>query len=147
MPEKPETTGEKTLPLKDLADEKAGALKPDDSVQHAGDRMREHDADVWPVTEDRKLVGVVDTKNPDWKIGGQGHDPKRWQVGQIMNRSIVFCYEDEDCAKARNLMEEHGLSFLPVVDRDMRIVGIFSRDEIQNRIDGSVSDGKETLES
>lgn len=28
-------------------------------------------------------------------------------------------------------MEEHGLSYLAVVDREMRIVGIFSREEIQ----------------
>lgn len=120
-------------PLKDLAVEKAGALHPQDSVERAGDRMREHGATIWPVAEDRKLVGMVDQQNPDWQIGGRGHDPKAWQVGQIMNRSVVFCYEDEDCAHARELMQKHDLSYLPVVDRQMRIVGIFSRDEIQEK--------------
>ena len=31
------------------------------------------------------------------------------------------------------LMEEHELRYLPVVDREMRIVGIFSRAEIQEK--------------
>lgn len=132
----PRTTKKKataSVPLKDLAVEKAGALHPHDSVESAGTRMRENAAKTWPVVEDRKLVGVVDKENPDWEIGGRGHDPKESNVGQIMNRQVIFCYEDEDCAHARALMEDHDLSYLPVVDREMRIVGIFSREEIQQK--------------
>jgi len=121
------------VPLRTLAAEKAGALQPEDSVQKAGDHMREHDAEVWPVAKDRKLVGMVDEKDPDRQLGGEGHDPTSWTVGQIMNREVVFCYEDEDCARAEKLMEERNLGYLPVVDREMRIVGIFSRAEIQEK--------------
>ena len=117
-----------------LAAEKAGALNPDDSVEIAGDRMREHDAAVWPVAEDRKLVGVIDGKNPDWQSGGHGHDPKTVKVSTIMNRQAVFCYEDEDCASAQKLMEAQGLRYLPVVDRQMRIVGIFTCQEIGDKV-------------
>ena len=124
-----------SVPLKELAAEKSGALKPGDTVQAAGDRMREHDAEVWPVAEDRKLVGMIDEKNPDWKLGGHGHDPKSSTVGQIMKRNVIFSYEDEDCTVARRKMEEHGLQFLPVVDRQMRIVGVFSREEIEEKVE------------
>lgn len=117
--------------LKSLTDEVAGALHPDDSVQTAGIRMRDHDTSKWPVSRDRKLVGMINKKNPDWEMGGHGHDPKAWKVGQIMSDDVVFCYEDEECASAQRLMQEHGLSYLAVVDREMRIVGIFSREEIQ----------------
>ena len=124
---------EKTVPLKTLAAEKAGALLPEDSVQKAGDRMRARDADAWPVTKNRKLVGMVDEKHPDRQLGREGHDPESWTVGQIMSRDLVFCYEDEECERARKLMEERDLRYLPVVDREMRIVGIFSRAEIQEK--------------
>jgi CBS domain-containing protein len=132
------------VPLKALAAEKAGALNPQDSVQTAGDRMREHHAAVWPVAEDRKLVGVVDEKNPDWRIGGRGHDPRTWRVGQIMSRDVVFCYEDQDCTEAQKLMEAHGLRHLPVVDRQMRIVGIFSREEIRGKTEASAPEPSDT---
>jgi CBS domain-containing protein len=77
------------------------------------------------------LVGEIERRNPDWQLGGQGHDPKTWSVGEIMSRELVFCFVDEDCDQARRVMEEHHLSYLPVVDREMRIVGIFSREEIE----------------
>jgi len=119
------------LPLKVLAAEHSGALHPEDTVRAAGDRMRQQHTATWPVAEDRKLVGTVDEQNPDWELGGHGHDPESWRVGQIMSRKVVFCYEDDDCAQAEKLMEERGLDFLPVVDRQMRIVGILSRREVK----------------
>lgn len=131
MPATSRTSKAQATPLKTLAAQKAGVLHPEDSVETAGSRMREHDAETWPVAEDRKLVGMVDEKNPDWKMGGHGHDPKDSVVGDIMSRDVIFCYEDEDCARARQLMDEHGLQHIPVVDREMHVVGIFTREEIQ----------------
>jgi CBS domain-containing protein len=131
---------EKTLPLKTLAAEKTGALRPEDSVQIAGDRMRARDAATWPVAKNRKLVGMVDEKHPDRQLGREGHDPTSWTVGQIMSRDLVFCYEDEECERAQKLMEERDLRYLPVVDREMRIVGIFSRAEIQEKVDQEKSE-------
>ena len=132
--------------LKELAVEKAGALHPEDSVESAGHRMREHGTSAWPVAEDRKLVGMVDNQNPDWQISGRVHDPKASEVRDIMNRNVLFCYEDEDCGHARELMDKHGLSYLPVVDRSMRIVGIFSRDEIQKKAQQPATAGAATLQ-
>ncbi|WP_395748933.1 CBS domain-containing protein [Prosthecobacter sp.] len=118
-------------PLKEIAETKADVLHPEDSVETAGERMRNHDASKWPVVQGSKLVGMVTQENPDWKIGGRGHDPKSWKVGQIMSQAVAFCYEDEDCASAERLMNERGLDYLPVVDREMRIIGIFSRQQIK----------------
>ena len=132
MPKKTKTESpKKSAPLKSLTAEKTGALHPKDTVQTAGERMREHDAEAWPVAEDRKLVGMIDEKNPDWKLGGHGHDPKDSRVGEIMKREVIFCFEDEECAEAKRKMDEHGMNFLPVVDRDMKIVGIFTREEVE----------------
>ena len=108
----------------------AGPLQPEDSVELAGQRMRAHDAIKWPVTEGRKLVGMVDEQDPDRQAGGHGHDPRTLTVGEIMTREIVYCFEDQDCAAAQFLMERRGHSYLPVVDRQMRVVGILSRAEI-----------------
>ena len=124
-------------PLKRIVASKAGALTARDTVETAGQRLRDHDANLWPVAEGCKLVGMVQEQNPDWKIGGEGHDPKTWRVGEIMSRELIFCYEDEDCAAAQKLMQERRLRYLPVVDREMRIVGIFSREEIETKADGA----------
>ena len=95
--------------------------------------MRELHTESLPVAEDRKLVGTIREKDPDCKIAAKGHDPHTWQVGEIMNHDAVFCYEDDDCEAARRRMEEHGLDYLPVVDRHMRIVAIFEREELARK--------------
>ncbi len=131
MPDEPNSEpAAEAVSLKALAADKTGALDPEDTVKTAGDRMRENNAGIWPVTEGHKLVGMIDEKNPDWNTSGHGHDPQASRVGAIMKRNVVFCYEDEDCATARRKMDAHGLQVLPVVDREMRIVGLFTREDL-----------------
>jgi CBS domain-containing protein len=120
--------------LKRVVGDKTGALSPNDSVQTAGDRMRSVQANAWPVAEDRKLVGVIDQPNPDRSAGGRGHDPNTTRVGDTMRHEAVFCYEDQDATEADRLMEEHQLNHLPVVDREMRIVGIISRQDVRDEV-------------
>jgi CBS domain-containing protein len=142
MSAEPEPPKESITPAKSRATQRAGVLHPDDNVVAAGDRMRKNDAGAWPVVEETKLVGMVPEKNPDWEIGGHGHDPAEEKVGDIMTRNAIFCYEDDGCAYAEELMREHGLSHLPVVDREMHVVGIFSKKEIDVMTTGSACEKK-----
>jgi CBS domain-containing protein len=121
--------------LKSLAVEKAGALSPRDTVDTAARRMRETGSKKWPVVEGRTLIGMVEDTQPDVTMGGHGHDPKSWRVSEIMKRKPIFCYEDEDCSHAWKLMEENDLNYIPVVDREMQIVGIFDREEIAKKVE------------
>ena len=104
--------------------------------------MRRNDASAWPVVEDTKLVGMVVERNPDWKVGGHGHRPADEKVGDIMNRHAIFCREDDDCAHAEELMRRHGLSHIPVVDHELRVVGIFSKKEVDVMTSGSADEKK-----
>jgi CBS domain-containing protein len=60
-----------------------------------------------------------------------------------MNRNIVFCHEDDDCAGALRKMEERHLSHLPVVDHDMRIVALVAREDLRARIGKADADHTE----
>ena len=126
----PESPDE-SAPLTELTTESAGLLHPKDSVQTAADKMRELDTTNWPVAEDRKLVGMIDARNPDREIAAHGHDPKSWRVAEVMNKDTVFCFEDQSANEAWRVMEERGLEFLPVLDREMRIVGVLSRPQVE----------------
>lgn len=112
---------------------KAGALKPDDSVQAAGDKMRAARQSNAPVAENRKLVGMVDTPHPDQQATRYGHDPETTTVGESMNRQAVFCFEEDDRAHALELLVKNDLTTLPVVDREMRIVGMVTREDLDEK--------------
>jgi CBS domain-containing protein len=139
-----ESSRESITPGKIRVAQREGVLHPEDSVETAGERMRKNDAGAWPVVENSRLVGMVADKNPDWKVGGHGHNPASEKVGDIMTRDAIYCHEDDDCAYAEELMREHGLTHIPVVDREMRVIGIFSKKEIAVMMCGSDGE-KETV--
>lgn len=117
-------------PLVDVLLDKAGILKPGDSVQTAGDKMRASGQESMPVAENRRLVGMVNEPNPDQRATRFGHDPSRTMISESMDKKILYCFEDEDCASALRRMDENHVNILPVLDRDMKLVGIVSRDDI-----------------
>jgi CBS domain-containing protein len=136
-PQTPGTMPKDTLPEegtqpKELADvlvEKTGALSVHETVQDAGDKLRALEVDSLPVSENRRLVGMVNERHPDRSAAGHGHDPQVERVGAYMSRDLVFCYEDQDRNEAEKLMKAKGLTYLPIVDHDMRIVGIVTRQD------------------
>lgn len=105
-------------------------LSPEDTVQTAGSQMRKHHASNMPVASDRKLVGMLDQPNPDLQATRYGHDPKSVTVGEAMSENAVCCLEDQDLAVALHVMNDHHLDFLPIVDRQHRVVGVVHRDEL-----------------
>jgi CBS domain-containing protein len=117
--------------LEDLIAEKQGFLKASDSVQKAGDKMRSLDVDDLPVSEGRRLVGIVDERRPDLSAAGHGHDPKTSTIGEAMNRNVIYCFEEDDCGTALHRMDEHGLKHIAVVDQQLRIVGMVRHEDLQ----------------
>lgn len=116
--------------LEKVVAEKEPVLHPQESVQKAGEKMRDLQAGALPVSDGRRLVGIVDQPNPDRSAAGFGHDPNATTVSDIMNSNIAYCFEYDDCAKALQKMNERDLDRLPVVDREMRIVGVVTRADL-----------------
>ncbi|MDI1312809.1 CBS domain-containing protein [Prosthecobacter sp.] len=138
----PDQTSKPASPDKSLMDvllHKAGILKPQDSMQTAGDRMRAGGHESMPVADNLKLVGMVTDPNPDQQVMRFGHDPSRTPVSESMDKKILFCFEDEDCTTALLRMDENGVKNLPVMKRDMKMVGVVSREEIVGISDASKS--------
>lgn len=48
----------------------------------------------------------------------------------VMTRGVVTCRADDSLERATQLMWEHDLGFLPVVDRDDRVIGVITDRDI-----------------
>lgn len=116
----------------DFLSRKAGILDTNDTVETAGEIMRSKGADALPVAENRRLVGVMNEPNPDLQASRYGHHPKETRVAETMKPEAHYCFEDQDCDVAREIMAQHHLDRLPVVDRDMRIVGTLERADLES---------------
>ena len=47
---------------------------------------------------------------------------------------VICCFQDESVEQARQLMAEHNVSRLPVIDRDHHLVGIIKLADIEGQV-------------
>jgi magnesium transporter len=75
------------------------------------------------VTPDSLLVGIVSAK--DLMLA----DPEQ-KIGDIMEPNFVFAYTVDDQEAVATLFKRYGLLALPVVDKERRLVGIITVDDV-----------------
>ena len=80
------------------------------------------------VTEKRKLIGVVTVK--DLLTSGDNR-----LIEEIMETNIIYVNTHDDQEEAASLINKYGMIAIPVVDNDMRMVGIVTVDDAMEVIE------------
>jgi CBS domain-containing protein len=96
----------------------------DTPLRELARRMRESGIGFMPILEGDKLVGVTTDRDIAMRAVSESKDPEAAVARDVMSVEVVCCFEDETPEHARELMAEHNLRRLPVIDRDRRLVGI-----------------------
>ena len=99
---------------------------PSTSIVEAARRMRDEDVGALPVGEDDRLVGMVTDRDIAVRGVAEGKAPDDCAVRDVMSDGIYWCYDDEDAERAAEVMAEHKVRRLPIVNRDKRLVGVVS---------------------
>ena len=117
---------------------------PSDTAQVAALIMRDEDVGIVPVVgsdKNRVLVGIVTDRNlclsviadrPQVMIA-EGEDPTNVPVEKYMTPDVVACLPDDDLEVALNLMEEHRVRRIVVVDQQKIIHGVVSFADLVRR--------------
>ncbi|MEO5692852.1 MAG: CBS domain-containing protein [Usitatibacter sp.] len=119
-------------------------VKLSDSLQTAAMIMRDEDTGVVPVVDDGRLVGVVTDR--DIVIRAVADGDFSVLISDIVSDDIVTATADMDTSEAADLMSEHQVRRLPVVDGDDKLVGIVSLGDLAVK-EGRDSRMGETLEN
>ena len=123
----PPSVEQETMNVEDLMTLAPHVCRPKDSLHAAAQLMWRHDCGTLPVVDDdSNLVGMITDR--DICMGGyiQHQSLTRLRVDQSMARNVVTCRADDDIAAAAQVMAEHQVRRLPVVDGDDRVVGVVS---------------------
>ncbi len=80
------------------------------------------------VTEQRRLIGVVSVK--DLLTSGDNR-----LIEEIMETNIIYVNTHDDQEEAASLINKYGMIAIPVVDNDMRMVGIVTVDDAMEVIE------------
>ena len=100
-----------------------------EALRDAARTMREGDFGSMPVVDDGRLVGILTDRDIVVRGVAEGLDPTVARVGDVASRTPVAVAPDQDLDEAVELMAEHRVRRLPVVD-DGRLVGVVSQADV-----------------
>lgn len=122
---------------RDIMTKDPAFCQADDTVAIAGKLMQKHDIGALPVVENlhsMQLVGIVTDRDLAIRVLGEGRDPHKTAIREIMSHPVVTCSPDDDVEVVVKLMERHQLKRIPAVDKVGRVVGMTSQADIALRI-------------
>jgi len=107
--------------------------RTDDMLSRAAQLMWEGDCGCLPVISsngDARLLGIITDRDIAMAAYIQGWQLSAIPVASVISREVVVCHRDDPIDKAEALMREHRVRRLPVVDREQRLAGILSLNDI-----------------
>ena len=104
------------------------SLRPTMTVEDAFERIRRTAIDketiytCYVVDEKKKILGLVTAK--DLMLA-----QKTALISEIMEENVIYAYTEDDKEEVANKISDYGFLALPIVDREMRLVGIVTIDD------------------
>jgi CBS domain-containing protein len=107
-------------------------VDPDSSVSYAMTLMRRRKIHsvVVAVTEKNPAFGIVTTTDIRDKIVGADRNPAETRVREIMSGPVILARPDWTLKECSQVMQEHHIHHLPVMDEGGNLVGLISATDI-----------------
>ena len=103
----------------------------DESAQVAAQRMNDRNVGTLVVRDEEGApVGIITDRDLAVRVVGRGLDPLTTTVGELMTGCPQTVEEETSLEAALSVMRSGPFRRLPVVDRDGRLVGLLSLDDI-----------------
>jgi len=106
------------------------AIDADKPVAYAAKMMTDEDVGLAPIVEGDKLVGTVTDRDIVTRVVAVGKDPEATLVRDVASQDVVTVGPEQALDEALNLMAQHQVRRLPVVDDDGSLVGVVSQGDV-----------------
>jgi CBS domain-containing protein len=112
------------MKISDIMTRNVRVVAPDRTIQEAARLMDEMNVGSLPVCDGRRLRGMVTDRDITVRATAAGLPPDTTRVRDVMSDHVWWCFDDDDVDHIVQLMSDHQIRRLPVVDRDKHLVGI-----------------------
>ena len=99
----------------------------EDTVQNAARAIADIDSRVILVGVEDRIVGVLTIRDILIRLVAAGLDPTATPVSQVMSSSLFTCTEEDTAESVAEVMAEHRIEQMPVLDAGGRLVGMITR--------------------
>lgn len=114
--------------VREVMNKNVVTAEPDITVKEAARMMSQFHIGSLVILKDKKIVGIVTERNVLVAVA-QGKDAELTTVEEIMSKNVITVASDKTIEDAVNLMVEHKIKKLPVVDGD-KLIGIITASDI-----------------
>ena len=119
--------------VKEVMTPKAEWIDPETTLLEAAKRMRDKDIGSLLVGEHDKIIGMVTDRDIACRGIAQDLNPANTTVREVMSERILWCFDDQEIENAAHLMENKKVRRLAVMNREKRMVGFLSVDDLAHR--------------
>lgn len=114
------------MKVKEIMTPNVEIINPDMPITEAAKKMKEMDVGILPIGENDRLVGMITDRDITIRAVSEGKDCAATNVRDVMTPHVKYVFDDVTIEEACNVMSEHQIRRLIVLDRDKRAVGICS---------------------
>ncbi len=112
---------------------------PEDSIVEVARVMEMRDVGIVPIVESqdtRRVLGVLTDRDIVLRVVAEGRDPNEVVgVGELMTDELVACSPDDDELRVEELMKEHKVRRVLVVDDHGAVVGVVAMADLARKAD------------
>jgi CBS domain-containing protein len=124
------------LTARDIMTRGVKAVRPDHNLQDAAQVMKDENCGIVPVVDETmRLLGVLTDRDIVIRAAKDDRTPSQVRVSEIMTHEVVCVTGEENLIEVIELMGDHQVRRMPVVDRDDKLIGIVSMGDVANRAD------------
>ena len=119
------------MKVRDIMRSEVRVTTPTADLTRVGTMMMEAGCGVVPVLDgDDEVVGMITDRDICLALTRWDTRPSQLTVSEVMSRTVYSCMAVDDVLDALQVMRNHRVRRLPVVDRRNHIEGILSLDDI-----------------
>ena len=111
------------------------------TVRELGELFERDDFNTYPVEEDRQVVGLVSKFDhlacfvfTPAHMMPHYNDLMKRTVADIMTAEFIYVGTDTRLTRVLQLMVEHRIRSMPVIDGEQRLAGIISREDVMRAL-------------
>jgi CBS domain-containing protein len=116
--------------IREVMSTRPRSVTPTTPLTTVAEVMATEDVGAVPVVEGDRLVGMVTDRDIVVRAVAKGKDLSGMPAAEVSSRELVVVQPDEDLSDALQLMAQHQVRRLPVVEDGERLVGVVSQADI-----------------
>jgi CBS domain-containing protein len=108
-------------------------VKASETVLDAAKLLKRKDVGMVPVEKDDRIIGVLTDRDIVMRVVAEDRSAAQTSVESVISKETKYCFDDEETDHVAKNMDQLLVRRLPVVNRDKRLVGMVSIEDIRPR--------------